>query len=175
MSAIMSQGRSISTYIKHRECIFGFFQRLPVGWGNVRFVTAESNACSIADGEGEAKGDELASIDIQQGVYWVGKKGEMAHGGDEDGIVIIAHSLHHTQAGDESEYDEGSRYAEKCYHHGKHRWPAILHGQGGRVGHDCSRHSRTASENIVLSWDFVWEYGLRKYLVLFPFFYFELT
>ena len=169
----MSQGRSISTYIEHREGILGFLQRLPVGWGNIRFVTAESNACPIADGEGEAKGDELASIDIQQGVYWRMKKGDMAHGGDQDGIIVIAHSLHHTQAGDESEYDEGSRYAEKCYHHSKHGWPAILHGEGVRVGHDCSRHSHTASEKIFFFMGF--GMGRRIAEILFPFSFLDST
>ena len=129
-------------------------------WGNTRFVTTESNACSVADGEGEAKGDELGSIDIQQGVYW-GKKrnGDMAHSGDEDGIVVIAHSLHHTEAGDESEYDEGGGYAEKCYHNGKHGWPSILHGRRGRVGHDCSRHLYSASEKILMG------FGIERWLV----------
>ena len=47
------------TYIENGEGIFGFFQRLSVVWGNIGFMTAESHACSIADGERKTESHEL--------------------------------------------------------------------------------------------------------------------
>lgn len=54
------------TYIKNGKGIFSFLQRLSVLWRDIGFVTAESNACSIADGEGETESHELPSISIRK-------------------------------------------------------------------------------------------------------------
>ena len=70
--------------------------------------------------------------------------GDIAHPGDDDGIVVIAHPLHHPDAGDESDDDESSRDAEQCYDHSKDSWPTILHGQCSWVEQDCRGHSCSA-------------------------------
>lgn len=118
----------MSTYIEYGECIFGLLQRLSVLWRNIGFVMAKSNACTIADGEGETESHELPSISTRQRLPM--KKCDMAHPCDDDRIVVVAHSLHHTHARDESQYDEASGDAQMCYHDGKHCWATILHRQG---------------------------------------------
>ena len=131
-----------TTYIENGKGIFGFFQRLSVVGRNIGFVTAESNARSIADGEGETESHELASISTRQRLrMW---KYDIAHPCDNDSIVVIAHSLHHTHARDESQHDNDSGNAEQCYHDCKHCRSTILHGQDLCVHHDCSRHSSSA-------------------------------
>ena len=64
--------------------------------------------------------------------------GDMAHPCDNDSVVVIAHSLHHPHARDESQCDEGGGYAEKSYDNSKHGWATILRGW---VEHDGWRHS----------------------------------
>ena len=56
----------MSTYIENGEGIFGLLQRPSVVWRNIRLVAAKSNACSIADGEGETEGHELPTINTRQ-------------------------------------------------------------------------------------------------------------
>ena len=137
----------VSTYVENGKGIFSSLQSPSVVGRNVCFVTTESNACPIADGEGEAKGHELSLISRWQCL--TEHFCDMAHPCDEDSIVVIAHSLHHAQARDESQYDEASRDAEECYDHSQHCWPTVLHGQRRCVRHDCSRHSSSASPRML--------------------------
>ena len=53
----------------------------------------------------------------------------MAHPCYNDSVVVIAHSLDHADARDQSQYDEACGYAKKGNDDGKHCWPTILHGQ----------------------------------------------
>ena len=115
----------MSTYIENGKGIFGLSQRPTVLRRNVGFVAAESNTGSVADGEGEPKGHELPCVNDGQGLVKAGW--DMAHPCDDDCIVVIAHPLHHPDARDESDYDEGSGDAEECYDDSKHCWPTILH------------------------------------------------
>lgn len=115
----------MSTYIEDGKGIFDLSQRPSVLWRDVGFVAAESNPGSVADGEGKAKSHELLCVNDRQGL--VQPSWDIAHPCDDDGVVVIAHSLHHPDARDESDEDEGSGDAEECYHDGKHCWPTILH------------------------------------------------
>lgn len=148
ISGLMLHCCWITPYIENGEGIFGLLQRLSILWGNIGFVAAKSNARSVADGEGETESHKLSWIRTrQQGRM---KECEMAHPCDNNCIVVIAHSLHHTHARDESQDDEGSGYAKKCYDDCKHRRSTILHRQSRWVGHDCSRHSCSASPNFFM-------------------------
>lgn len=125
----------MSTHIEHGKSIFGLSQGPSVLWRDVGFVAAESNTGSVADGEGETKGHELPRVNDGQSL--VEADWDMAHPCDDDCIVVIAHSFHHPDAGDEPNYDGGSGDAEECYYDSKHSWPTILHRQCSWVGHEC--------------------------------------
>ena len=138
----------MSTHVENGEGIFSFLQGFSVLWRNICFVTAESNACSIADGKRETKGHKLPSISTRPGLSM--KTCDIAHPCNHNRIVVIAHSLHHANARYESQDDEARGHAEKCYHDRKHRWPTILHGHRCRVRHQCRRHSSSAAPSMFM-------------------------